>query len=194
MEPAAAVISAVVAAAVAIGALSGWYQKRREERLRHSDVLAWALKVIASLQSITLACRSEKIHLSRQQVTEIMRREMVQTSILVEQGRLFFKNVPRGDYGKDKPEAYQGLRPLLLDQLVLGHKIACEWLSVDAPDCQRLGLLAERAERTFVSMIRKEVGRERTATDGAALEGYGVRLKLQMQQITAQELHDGGWA
>ena len=53
------------------------------------------------------------------------------TAILVERGRIFFRNQPRGNYGTHKKAAYRGLRPLILDPLVAAHQIA-----VRIPDSQ----------------------------------------------------------
>lgn len=51
------------------------------------------------------------------------KRELLATlSSLIEQGRFYFPNLIRGDYGKDKPPAYRGHRNIALDFLVALHR------------------------------------------------------------------------
>src|SRR5690606_12050182 len=86
----------------------------------------------------------------------------VDTSVLVEQGRLFFKNTPHPTHGMDRHPAYRGYRPRLLDPIVVSHQIACQWEGADSEEKERMTVVAEDCVRQFVSMAQLEVGRSRT--------------------------------
>ena len=169
-----------------IGAIAGWIVaafKSRETSLRRDDVHKWANSAIAELQTLVLICRPDNRHNDRLQdkVCDVQ----LNSSILVEQGRLYFRNSPAGGYGRDKPEAYRGHRPVILDHLILAHQIATRWPSCTAAnEAARLAILAERCLKAFVSLAQKEVGRSRAASSDAARSGENVDLHQQLLTIS----------
>ncbi|MBS9478989.1 hypothetical protein [Ancylobacter radicis] len=110
------------------------------------------------------------------------------TSIEIEKGRLFFKNHTIDDFGKEKKEAYRGYRPLILDQLVVAHQIACEFPEANDDERLRMELVAEDCLKTFVSMAQKEVGRDRTASADTRQGGDGAQLWHRMQDVNERQL------
>ena len=84
----AAVVSAFVGL---IGFALAW-RRAREAALRKEDVHAWSNDVIRNLQSLVLVCQRRTGSLSpdaeRAKLVDIF----FETSVLAEQGRLFFKN------------------------------------------------------------------------------------------------------
>ncbi|HQN50488.1 MAG TPA: hypothetical protein PK913_05440, partial [Phenylobacterium sp.] len=89
-EGVAAVVSAVIGVLTVGGAVVRW----REQALRREDVQAWADQAIAALQSLVLLAALPPGRIppdeARRRLTEVM----FATSILVEQGRMFFRNRP----------------------------------------------------------------------------------------------------
>jgi len=47
---------------------------------------------------------------------------LAELSAIIDEGRLFFENSRKSEYGSDKPSAHQGLRPKLLDHLVYSYR------------------------------------------------------------------------
>src|SRR6185312_15285366 len=112
-------LAAVVSAFVALIGLVVAWRKARESALRKEDVHSWSNDVIRNLQALVLICQRRNGSLSpdaeRTKLVDIF----FETSVLAEQGRLFFKNEAVGKYGLDKPEAYRGKRPEILDQILV---------------------------------------------------------------------------
>lgn len=183
LDAIAAIVSAVL---TAVALYASWRSWRRSE-LRREDVLEWANRAIAVLQSVRLISGSVRAHLDPEDARERMIALAFETSILVEQGRMFFRNT-RSRHGRWKPTAYRGSRPVILDQLVLGHQIACAWPAAGPADRDRIGVVAEDVLRTFVSLIQKEVGRERTASADTRRGGKSADLPWLMGQVDAARL------
>ena len=87
-------------------------------------------------------------------------------SALIEQGRVYFPNIDRGDgFGKDKPPAYRGYRNLALDLLVGSFNIYSESLT---PELEKH---VEILQRHFTSIVfeilrpQERLERIRTLTD-----------------------------
>lgn len=180
MEAWAAIISAVL---TLVGLFAGWLNWRRAE-LRREDVLLWANKSIEALQTIQLICAVHE-RLEQKWIVDKFVELTFTTSILVEQGRLFFKNKPFGSYGVEKPSAYRGLRPRILDYLVIAHQIACEWNDANELEKTCMKVIAEDCQRNFVSMIQKEVGRGRTASADTSQAGNGVHLQTLIRLVVS---------
>jgi hypothetical protein len=193
MELAATIASAILAWVVAAGGLVGWYASRRAAQLRKDDVLAWALASIDAMQTLVIVCREAGKSLPDGLVETRLQELVIRTSVLIEQGRLYFRNVPSGHYGSEKPHAYQGLRPKILDYLVVGHATACSWATATPLDRRKMGYVAEEAARQFVSTVQKEVGRDCTAFDGAAERGLGVHLPSLIRRVDESMLQEKGW-
>lgn len=183
LDAIAAIVSAVL---TAVALYASWRSWRRSE-LRRDDVLEWADRAIAALQSLRLITGSLRAHLDPEDARERLVELAIETSILIEQGRLFFRNT-RSRYGKWKPSAYRGSRPVILDQLVLGYQVACAWPAASPDDRERIGVVADDVLRAFVSLIQKEVGRERTASADTRRGGKSADLPWLMQQVSEERL------
>jgi hypothetical protein len=174
----------VIAAVVAI--FFRW-RRWRESQLRLGEVLAWANEVIRELQGLVLVCQLNETQLeaaaAKAKLTEIF----FHTSILVEQGRLFFKNKGKG--GSRAEPAYQGTRPTILDQIILAHQIAfCLRDGTDRDTRLRMRVLAEECRRRFVSLAQKEVGRAQTASVEAGRPGADIRISSELAGVTADQV------
>lgn len=192
-------LPSMVSALVALlGLGAGWF-KWRDSQLRRTEVHAWANQVIAAMETILLLGRYGKSFFTGPELCTKFKELSFTTSILLEQGRLFFRNQRQGAYGMEKSSAYRGLRPLILDQILIAHLIAVEWLNADSCGQARLRFVAEGCLRNFVSLVQKEVGRSRSASAEAKRGGNRIDLKVLMAGIDGnaldrflrKELHGG---
>jgi hypothetical protein len=181
----AAIVSAFVATA---GLLIGW-KSFREAALRRGEVLSWASEVICALQSLLLICTLKKSQLEAESIKRRLEEIIFNTSILVERGRLFFRNQVMKGFGDEKEPAFRGYRPKILDQIVIAHQIAREWTEADEDTQLRMRLVAEDCLKKFVSLVQKEVGRDRTASADASEGGLGIRLPKLLAEIDERRLN-----
>ncbi len=170
------------AAIAATAALMVWLQWR-ERRLRQDDVLRWANEVIRAQQTLHLLLFLGDAGFGKAEARALLAKLAVDLSVLVEQGRLFFRNTPHPTYGAERPPAYRGYRPLLLDSIVVSHQIACRWAGADAAERDRMVIVAEDCVRNFVSMAQREVGRSRTAHQDTAVKGEGESLDVLLGRV-----------
>lgn len=177
-------ISAIIAAIAALLVYLQW----RERRYRKDDVLRWANDVIRNLQTLYITCFLAGDNFEEASVIGMHKQIAIDTSVLVEQGRLFFRNVPDAEHGKDRPPAYRGFRPELLDPIVVAHQIACQWDTADTSTRRRMTLVAEDCVRRFVSMAQMEVGRSKTAHRDTARGGRGDTLIELMEDLQADRI------
>jgi hypothetical protein len=181
---AAAIVSALVATA---GLFVGWL-KWRESTLRREDVLAWANETIRELQSLLLICALKppqlEVATAKARLTEVI----FNTSVLVERGRLFFKNRIVNDYGLEKELAFRGYRPEILDPIVIAHQIACGWAEANEDAQLRMRVVAEDCVKKFVSLVQKEVGRDRTAAADTSQAGKGLSLGHLLNEVSDSRL------
>jgi hypothetical protein len=177
-----------ISAFVALCALTvGWLQWR-ERQLRQDDVLKWANEVIRAQQTLYLMLFLGEPAFDRASMRPTLSKIALDTSILVEQGRLYFKNTPHPTHGIDRHPAYRGYRPMILDPIVVTHQIACQWEGAAEDERERMILVAEDCVRRFVSMAQREVGRGRTAHMASAIRGEGERLEDLLAKVKPEKL------
>ena len=181
-------LAAVVSAFVALGGLLVGWRRARESALRKEDVLSWSNSVIRNLQSLNLICQHRGDFLPHDVAAQKLMEIFFETSVLGEQGRLFFKNEIVGTYGSEKQEAFRGRRPEILDQVLIGHQIARALASADADGRLRMCCVAEDAARRFVTLAQKEVGRSRTASAATRKGGTGPTLESLMGGVAPERL------
>ena len=185
--PLAAVAGFTSAFIAGIAALLVWLQWR-ERQLRQDDVLHWASEVIRAEQTLYLVLFLGDSAFDKAAMKSTLAKIAVDTSVLVEQGRLFFKNTPHPTHGADRHPAYRGYRPMLLDPIVVAHQIACQWEGSADEERERMVLVAEDCVRRFVSMAQREVGRSRTAHGDSALKGEGEPLETVLSRVKPERL------
>ncbi len=180
----------VLSALIALAGLSIAWRQSRELALRRGDVLTWANEVIRELQSLLLICVLDDDDLDtatrKAKLTEII----FSTSVLVEQGRLFFRNEVTDDHGQDKEPAYRGHRPTILDQIVLAHQIARQWEKANDAERTNMMLLAEDCAKKFVSLAQQEVGRSRTASAVTKKAGDGRQLDDLLKDFNSARMEE----
>jgi hypothetical protein len=171
-----------LAVVVSLLALIFSLYKWRESLLRRSDVLAWSNQAISAMKTLHLICLLGESYFSADELDVKLKELSFRTSILIEQGRMFFKN-QAADYGQEKELAYRGYRARILDHLVVSHLISKRWLGADAESRARMCLLAESHEQMFVSLVQKEVGRSRTASADTKHGGDHINLNALMAKV-----------
>jgi len=171
----------------AVAAMLVWLQWR-ERRLRQDDVLKWSNEVIGNLQTLFLTLFLGDSGFTAAEAKALRSKVALDTSVLVEQGRLFFKNTPDATYGADRHPAYRGYRPMILDPIVVAHQIACQWDGADDAEKDLMLLVAQDCVRSFVSMAQREVGRGRTAHMASAIKGEGEKLEVLLTKVKPERL------
>ena len=179
LEALAATASAILTALVLF---AGWRSSRKSE-LRREDVANWADESIAALQTLLLTCIHGDPPVPAAEAEKRRAEVLFKTSILVEQGRMFFRNAGPYSEGREKHPAYRGKRPEILDQLVAAHQIACRWPKAGDEERVRMRLVAEDCLKCFVSLVQLEVGRSRTASAGTRRRGTGALLTVRMDEL-----------
>lgn len=181
-------IAGFVSATVAMVMATLVWLQWRERKLRQDDVLKWANEVIRAQQTLYLTLYLGDATFDSATTRSILAKIAVDASVLVEQGRMFFKNLPHPTHGKDRHPAYRGHRPMLLDPIVVTHQIACQWDGAAEEERERMIIVAEDSVRSFVSMVQREVGRSRTAHEDSALKGEGEKLEMLLAKVTPARL------
>ena len=178
----------LVTALVTLVGLLFTFRKFREDSLRRGEVLAWADDCIRTFENLIVAA----ILSDRPAFDQECRKRAIDAAFdapaLIERGRIFFKNQPYGSFGSEKPPAYRGLRPKILDPLVATHQIAVRFVGSDDETQIRLQLLAEDSLRDFVSLVQKEIGRERTAAAETKQAGAGFNLQAALDAISPKRV------
>ena len=157
----------------ALGVFFGYFSWKKQE-IRHESVLQWSNEVIVCLQHMIIHLK----HFYKDDKEGIFLMESVsKTSILIEQGRLFFKNQVVDDHGESKPNAYRGYRPEILDQILIAHLIALNWRGSSVEDRKLLLVSLEDCAKNFVSLAQQEVGRNRTACVETSRGGRHISIE-----------------
>lgn len=177
LEAWGAIASAVLTAVALFASWRGW----RRSELRREDVLTWANEAIAAMQAVRLIAASRRMPLSEEAARARMGELMFDTSILVERGRLFFRNA-------GMTRSKRGKRPEILDQLVVAHQIACVWPGADAGRRKAMGLVASDVLRRFVELLQSEVGRTRTVSADTRRRGDGADLDWRIADLDPARL------
>jgi hypothetical protein len=185
--PLAAVAGFTSALIAAVAAMLVWLQWR-ERHLRQDDVLRWAYEVIRNLQTLYMTLFLGENRFTPAEVKAMLGKVALDTSVLVEQGRLYFKNTPDATYGADRHPAYRGFRPMILDPIVVAHQIASRWDAVSGTEKDLMVLVAQDCVRSFVSMAQREVGRGRTAHMASAIKGEGEKLEVLLGKVKPERV------
>lgn len=160
-----------------------WIAWRRQE-LRREDVHNWAKDAVRSMQSVVVLCADWGPQVDEEYRKRELTRLAIDLSCLLEQGRLFFQNEKTG-WGAEKEPTYQGLRPRILDQLLVGYCVASGWERFGAKK-GHAARVAENAEKAFLSLAQQEVGRKKTASAYNREGGESVDIKLLIEEEQAR--------
>lgn len=178
----------IITALIALFGLAFTWRKFREDSLRRGEVLAWADDCIMTFENLIVGA----ILFDQPVFKEESRKRIIDAAFeapaLIERGRIFFKNQPFRSFGQEKPPAYRGLRPKILDPLVAAHQIAVRFIDSDEEARIRLQLVAEDYLKAFVSLVQTEIGRERTAAAETKQAGAGFELQAALDAISRKRV------
>jgi hypothetical protein len=100
-----------------------WSNLRIADRAARNDVVVqlreWGDQVVDLLSEASELCRIEGARLGAGEFSGWRSRLSSRASSLWDRGRFFFPNERQDAFGKDKPSAFQGIRPPILDMLML---------------------------------------------------------------------------
>ena len=83
------------------------------------------------------------------------RAELIELSACIEQGRLLFENKNKDAWGADKPYAYRGFRPTMLDELVAAYNAYSEFGESESHTKENFVQFLERRRRIYISEIQQ---------------------------------------
>ena len=147
------------------------------------EVRHWAKECITTLQGIAVLTNTpvgvpdKDLRLANLAIS---------SSVLLEQGRLYFKNRHRSAFGTEKHPAYRGFRPAILDELLVAHQVALRYSSLSRDEQAVAGPIAQSCERRFVSLVQMEVGRIAAASRYNEKAGQGLDLDWLIAQARAE--------
>lgn len=96
------------------------------------------------------SCKTKDFHRRRNDA-------LIRLSSLINQGRLYFENVRKDEYGQDKFPAQRGYRPVILDPLVAAYHILTNFGDLDnLPDSSRRSRL-EKWRQFYLSLLQDDV-------------------------------------
>ena len=155
-------------------------------------MIIWTSDCIECLQTLFIISFFKDPLLDEEKASEIRLKIIFDTSILIERGRLFFRNEVVDDFGSNKFPAYRGYRPRILDHLVVAHEIARYWPAGSEDEILRRTAIAEDCLKAFVSLAQKEVGRDRAASAEALKGGDDDNLSTLMAAVKPERIKSRG--
>jgi hypothetical protein len=168
-EAFAAIFTGVAGVAAALAVWYDW-RKTRASELRLSDVYTWsrdAVRIFHSLRVIAMCNWQDPI---TERMDNRLSELALELSIVIEQGRLLFKNESNG-YRSHRPAPFRGFRPRILDPLVAGYVLAIRWKGAPREDRQAISLAIEKQYGEFLHLAQEEVGRKLAFSRNAAAGG-----------------------
>jgi hypothetical protein len=175
----------IVGVALTIAGLCFAYLAWKSKQLRKDEVLAWALESIDVFQRTYMVLSDVAATGVVDEFTADLRELRARSSTQTDRGRMFFRNVV-SDWGKEKPAAYRGLRPKVLDCLVANCRICDYALNCESIDYQYLPDLTSKHSRAFVSLVQAEIGRTHQPKSGAELAGHHVDIAGEVRAAKQQ--------
>jgi len=120
------------------------------------DVLAWAHEAIDALSEGVWLARAHTAAANRALLAEPLAKLSWRLSALADRGRMFFPNLAPDAHGQDKPGAFQGYRPPVLDA-VLFALYQVEQLTATAPSTEAAMKFMQDCRRLLVSEVQTAI-------------------------------------
>jgi hypothetical protein len=122
------------------------------------EVRAWGDEVVDLLSRAFLLCELNPAK-SPAEFFEIRHELIHESSALLDRGRFFFPNVYKEQFGTNKPEAFRGIRPQILDLMKLVYELTRS-IDYSAEGTNINGELRKafiEVKRYFISIIQRAV-------------------------------------
>ena len=120
------------------------------------DVLDWASETIDALSEGVWLARAHANAQNRAVLSEPIAKLSWRLSSLADRGRMFFPNLAPDEHGRDKPGAFQGYRPPVLDA-VLFALYQVEQLTPTAPSTEMAMKFIQDCRRLLVTEVQYAV-------------------------------------
>lgn len=117
------------------------------------DVLAWAHEAIDALSEGVWLARAHAGSQNRAALVEPISKLSWRLSALADRGRMFFPNLAPAEHGLDKPGAFQGYRPPVLDAVLFGL-YQVEQLTPTNPSSEQAMKFIQDCRRLMVSEVQ----------------------------------------
>jgi len=117
------------------------------------DVLAWANEAIDALSEGVWLARAHASAQNRAALAEPIAKLSWRLSALADRGRMFFPNLAPDKHGHDKPGAFQGYRPPVLDAVLFGL-YQVEQLTPVTPSTEAAMKFLQDCRRLMVSEVQ----------------------------------------
>ena len=164
-EP-AVLVAALSALVAAISAVFTSWNYRREQinqkvvaaKWKHEyfvDLLRWSDEGMLLLSETYHLCELDPTKMEGSKFFDTRHILRIKLSAQIDRGRWFFPNSAIEAHGQHKHEAYQGLRPAVLDGLVNAYRAVTALNSTDASKNQSIRAKVEASKRLFTSEIQK---------------------------------------
>ncbi|MGE0829273.1 MAG: hypothetical protein AB7O04_07980 [Hyphomonadaceae bacterium] len=114
------------------------------------DILGWTQETIDALSEGVWLARAHMAAQNRAELSDQISRLSWRLSALADRGRVFFPNIAPETHGQDKPGAFQGYRPPILDA-VLFALYQVEQLTPTAQSTDAAMRFLQECRRLFVS-------------------------------------------
>lgn len=124
-----------------------------------SAIMGWANESIDWISRAHSLCLCDPAHMAPGTFFHERAECLWRLSSLIDRGRLLFPNAAPDRHGKEKPEAYRGFSPVVLDQLKNVHE-AVKSLNTQVCDSEVQTATAKRivsCQRQFVSVVQKKL-------------------------------------
>jgi hypothetical protein len=139
-------------------AIFGW---RTADRAARNDIVAdlraWANEVLDLLSEGAELCDAEAARVFAQEAEGQRLKLMTRASSLIDRGRFFFPNIHRQELEVHKSSAFIGLRPQILDIIMLSYDLLHSVTPCHADDNRKAAF--EHIRRAFVSTLQMATGK-----------------------------------
>lgn len=153
------IVGALTGVVTGLVGLAAYYAATRQNRLSATgiatdwlrDLRAWASEAVDVLSEATYCCPKDVGNASKDDSALVVRCRF-RISALIDRGRFLLPNEREGEYGADKPGAFQGFRHPALDALVAAERVLDGSISLYSFPDGKKALVGIRRE--FVSTVQ----------------------------------------
>lgn len=157
-------VAAASAVIATISFLLNWLVVSRQTALQAEtmkadldrDVVSWAHETIDALSEGVWLARAHTAAQNRAVLAEPIAKLSWRLSALADRGRMFFPNLAPDQHGQDKPGAFQGYRPPVLDA-VLFSLYQVEQMTPTAPSTDAAMKFIQDCRRLMVSEVQSAI-------------------------------------
>lgn len=176
-----AIISVLISlASTIVAVLAITYNRKLKDfdlnQQNYEDIKQWYEEVLIVLKELYLQFAEAKIE-DRVKLNNVL----TKLSSKIDMARLYFPNKADGDYGINKPKAYRGRRPLLIDILVFYYNVFFENIYIDNLDVLR------SLQRAFVSEMTLFLAQNQNSATFKMYNVYDTKNIIDINNLQNEE-------